>query len=129
MQAETLKFISDVLTAENIPYDFMEYGESVATVEHYWIGEYIEATTSNEDGMDEAQFILTGTGRSYLVLEVIKDKIKKLFPSVAGRQTTLSNGTTVAIFYGNAQNVPTTDAMLKRMQINLIIKEWKGTEA
>jgi len=128
MQNETLKLISDVLADAGIPYDFMEYKKKVASLEHYWVGEYQEIESINEDGQMETQFILTGTGRSFLILEVVKQQIMKLFPKVSGRRATLDNGSTVAIFYGNAFNVPTGDAMLKRMQINLVIKEWKVEE-
>ena len=75
--------------------------------------------------MQETQLILTGTGRgSWKKLEQQKEKIEKLFPAIGGRTAILDNGSGVAVFYGNAFPVPTGDGFLKRLQINLTIKEW-----
>ena len=43
---------------------------------------------------------------------------------VGGRVVTTESGSVVAIFYANSFDVPTGDAELKKMQINLMIKEW-----
>lgn len=76
--------------------------------------------------MQETQFILTGTGKgSWSELEKQKEKIKKLFPANGGRRAILDDKSGVAVFYGNAFPVPTGDGFMKRLQINLTVKEWK----
>lgn len=126
MTKAVLKFINDSMESAGIPYEFMEFTSAIDSLERYWVGEYSEVTPSNEDGFQEIQFILTGTGRnSWIDLENDKEKIESLFPMIGGRTAILDNGSGVAVFYGNAFTVPTDDAFLKRLQINLIIKEWK----
>ena len=119
-----LKVINDELNGIGIPYEFMRY---TATVEgQYWVGEYTETPSINEDGYEESNLLLTGTTRgSWLELEESKDKIKHLFPAVGGYRTTTEDGI-LCVFYDNAFPVPTGEAELKRMQINLHIKQWKG---
>jgi hypothetical protein len=73
------------------------------------------------------QFILNGFARgitAHADLEEAKNKIKKHFPSIGGRLA-ITDESRVAIFYANTLgNLPTGDAELKRIQINLKIKEW-----
>lgn len=126
MTKAVLKFISDAMEADGIPYEFMEFTSSIKSLKSYWIGEYSEITSDTEDGFQESQFILTGTGKgSWIDLESQKEKIESLFPMIGGRTAILDNGSGVAVFYGNAFPVPTGDAFLKRLQVNLIVKEWK----
>lgn len=126
MTAAVLKFISDAMASANIPYEFMEYISAVDAIPVYWVGEYTEEPPLNEDGMQETQFILTGTGKgSWSELEKQKEKIKKLFPANGGRRAILDDKSGVAVFYGNAFPVPTGDGFMKRLQINLTVKEWK----
>ena len=126
MKKETLKFISDVMTDAGIPYDFMEFNSDISSLDQYWIGEYQEIEALTEDGMQQSTFILTGTSKdSYVLLESTKQTIEELFPSIEGRMAILPSGTGVAIFYANSVPIPTGDAMLKRIKINLTIKEWK----
>lgn len=126
MTTEVLKFINDTIVSANIPYEFMEFTSPTDKLKTYWVGSYSEVTPNAEDGMQEVQFILTGTCRgTWLNLEEEKEIIESLFPYNEGRTAILPNGSGVAVFYGNAFPVPTGDAILKRLQINLIIKEWK----
>lgn len=126
MTAAVSKFISDAMASADIPYEFMEYISAVDAIPAYWVGEYTEEPPLNEDGMQETQFILTGTGKgSWSELEKQKEKIKKLFPANGGRRAILDDKSGVAVFYGNAFPVPTGDGFMKRLQINLTIKEWK----
>lgn len=126
MTTAVMKFISEAMESKGIPYEFMEFTSPIADLQSYWVGEYSEAPPNAEDGMQETQFILTGTGReSWLNLEKEKAKIEEIFPTIGGRTAILDNGSGVAVFYGNAFPVPTGDGFLKRLQINLTIKEWK----
>ena len=126
MTTAVMKFISEAMESEGIPYEFMEFTSPIADLQSYWVGEYSEIPPNAGDGMQETQLILTGTGRgSWLNLEKEKVKIEKIFPTIGGRTAILDNGSGVAVFYGNAFPVPTGDGFLKRLQINLTVKEWK----
>lgn len=125
MQKETLKFISDALASVGIPYEFDEFNSSIESLNRYWVGEYQEIEPMTEDGYEETSFILTGIAKEdILILENDKQTIKNLFPPIGGNVAILDNGTGVAIFYGNSMQVPTGDGFLKRIQINITIKEW-----
>ena len=109
-----------------IPYAFMEWEAKIQYP--YWIGEVSEAPTENEDGYEESAFILTGTTRkSWAELLAQKDRIKKHFSSVSGLRGKTDSGT-IAVFFSSATMLPTDEADLKRIQINLDIKEWKGID-
>lgn len=121
MSISALDYIRDFMKSKGIPYKFMEWkGEPP---EMYFIGEYqeIESETKEEDGYQETQFILTGTTRgSWLSLEEAKETIEKGITTTA-----ILDDSGIAVFYGNALVIPTGDAELKRIQINLTIKEWR----
>lgn len=125
MQKETLKYISDALASVGIPYELDEFNSSIESLDRYWVGEYQETAPTTEDGLEEATFILTGFAKEdMLILENDKMTIKNLFPSIGGNRAILGNDSGVAIFYDNAFHVPTGDAVMKKIQINLNIKEW-----
>ena len=80
----------------------------------------------SEDGLQEATFILTGFTRGkWLDLEAAKEKIENYFDKISGKMVIAEDGSVVAIFYGNSLVVPTGEAELKRIDINLSVKEWK----
>lgn len=120
------KLIATEMDALGINYDFEEWkGKPLYP---YVTGEYQEVETLNEEGEGETQFILNVFARgitTHADMEEVKNKIKKHFPTVGGRLATTESGSRVAIFYANTlSNLPTGDAELKRIQINLKIKEW-----
>lgn len=123
MSIESLGIISESMEAMGLNYAFMEWkGKAVYP---YFVGEYQEVESINEDGMQESQFILTGFTRgSWLQLEEAKKKIENHFNKVGGKIVIAENGSAVAIFYANSLVIPTGDAELKKIQINLTIKEW-----
>lgn len=125
MTKETLKLVSDGMKALGLAYGFGEFsGEPIDG--QYWVGEYTETEGVTADGLQETTFLLTGFSRgSWLALEESKEAIEKYFSRIGGRTVMTDSGSGVAIFYANALIVPTGDAELKRMQINLSIKEWK----
>ena len=111
----------------NVPYEFMRWTKST-NPDRYWIGEYSETPTDTEDGYEESTLLLTGTTKgSWLSLEDDKAKIKDHFPSVYGLRKATDDGA-VVIFYENAFPVDTGEADLKRIQINLKIKKWRGID-
>lgn len=119
-----LKIVDASMTDMGLNYAFgMWKGDPVET---YWIGEYQETSTTTEDGLQESTFILTGFTRgTWSELEATKQKIEKYFNKVSGKTVITDNGSAVAIFYGYSLIVPTGDAELKRIEINLEVKEWK----
>lgn len=120
MTLESLKYLNDQLSSI-INYSLIEWAQEV--VYPYWVGEYNEVEMVDEDGMQETTFILTGTTKgTWTDLENDKRKIKELFKN---QTAILPNGNGIAIFYQNSLLVPVEDMDLKRIQINLEIKEWE----
>lgn len=119
-----LKIIDASMTDMGLNYAFGEWkGKPVYP---YFVGEYQETPAYTEDGLQDSTFILTGFSRgSWSELEAAKEKIEKHFNKVSGKTVIADNGSAVAIFYGHSLVVPTGDAELKRIEINLEVKEWK----
>ena len=122
---DKLKFIKEQMDILGIPYEFGEWTST--TIQYpYFVGEVTEDATTTEDGYESTTFILNGFHRgTYMDLEEVKAKLYKHFHSIHGLRATTDSGA-IAVFYGGAFYVPTNEADLKRIQINLIIKEWKG---
>lgn len=120
MTNESLKYIQDVMKKEQVPYEFKEWSSDI--VYPYFVGDYTEPQYNVETGLQESSFFITGTTKgTYSELENFKQKIKKAF----NVQTVLPNGNGLAIVYGGCLNIPTGNAEMKRIQINLNIKEWE----
>lgn len=125
MSKEILKIISDAMASFGLEYGFAEYaGDPV--VYPYFVGEYTETEGFTEDGLQESTFLLTGFSReTWFELEEAKEKIENYFNRVSGYTAITDSGSGVAVFYANSLIVPTGDAELKSIQINLSVKEWK----
>lgn len=125
MTTEPLKLISDGMAALGLNYAFAQWeGDILHT---YFVGEYQESPSETEDGLQEADFILTGITRgSWLELETAKEKIENYFLR-DGRTAIAPSGNAVAVCYNNSLVIPTGDAELKRIEIHLGVKEWKVT--
>lgn len=115
-----LEFILQLMNNLNIPYEFGIWSSSPQNP--YFVGEYneVESIELEENGFQETTFILTGTGTSWLDLETVKNTIKTNLPITQ----TLEDGSGIGVFYSHSLVIPTGDAELKRIQINLTIKEW-----
>lgn len=125
MSIAALKIISDAMHSLGINYDFPEWDGT--PVYPYFVGEYSEVASTNEDGMQETSFLLTGFARgkeAYVALEEAKEKISDYFSKVGGYTVIADNGSAVAVFYSHSLVIPSGDAELKRIEINLTIKEW-----
>lgn len=123
MSVAALKMISDGLESIGINYEFGEWTSEV--VYPYFVGEYQEEPPMNEDGMMETTFLLNGFSRgSWLELEQEREQIEQYFDKVSGKTAITESGSGVAVFYENSLVIPTGDAELKRIQVNLKIKEW-----
>lgn len=128
MTKEALKIISDDMASLGIEYDIGTYSgdEKGKVIYPYFVGEYQEIEPYTEDGLQETMFMLNGFSRgSWSALEEAKEKIERHYSKVDGNRMITANGTAVVIFYANSLIVPTGDAELKRIQINLRVKEWK----
>lgn len=122
---EQLKFIKEQMDAIAVPYEFMQWTSEVKYP--YFVGELTEDPTDTEDGRESSTMLLTGFSRGkYVDMEIIKEKIKSHFSPVYGLRGQTDSGATIAVFYDNAFYVPTGEADLKKLQINLKIFLWKG---
>lgn len=120
---DKLAFINEQLDILSVPYELGGWTEEVTYP--YFTGEFTEVPTDTEDGYEESELILTGFHRGKAVaLEEIKEKIKKHFDPDYGLRAITDSGT-IVVFFNGSFYVPTGEAELKRMQINLLIKEWK----
>lgn len=120
-----LGIVKDELKKIGVPYEFMRWtSEDIPDV--YWIGEYSETPTDAEDGYREGTLMLTGTClNAWLELMQHRSKIEDHFPMEGGLRISTAKGA-VVIFYANSFPVQTGEADLKRMQVDLQIKAWKG---
>lgn len=123
MTTKGLNIISEAMEALGLNYAFMEWTGKPKYP--YFVGEYQEITPTNETGMQETTFLLTGFSRdSWLALEDAKESIRDYFNKVSGKTVIAEDGSAMAIFYANSFVLPTGDAELKKIQINLDVKEW-----
>lgn len=128
MMIEVLMVVQNAMNALGIEYAFAEYAGNTEgkIVYPYFVGEYTESEPLTEDGLHEATFMLTGFSRdSWLTLEEAKERIERHFNMSSGKTYITARGTGIAISYAGSMIVPTGDAELKKIQINLDIKEWK----
>ena len=123
---DKLKFINEQMGVIAVPY---ELGEWTSAVKYpYFVGEYTDEPIETEDGAEESTLILTGFHRGKNILyelEKAKKKIKKHFPAIEGLRAETDSGT-IAVFFDGAFPIPTGEAELKRIEIHIKIKEWKG---
>ena len=125
MSKQVLKLVSDAMESLGIEYDFATYAGN-PIVYPYFVGDYTETESTTEDGLQETTISLTGFSRdSWLTLENANERIENYFNRVSGKTVITDNVSAVAIFYAGSMIVPTNDAELKSIQINLHVKEWR----
>lgn len=127
MTINVLNIVSNAMKALDLEYAFAVYegNENGDIVYPYTVGEYQEQEPNTESGLQEGTFMLNMFHRgTWLDLEEAKAKIQNYFNKISGKVVMVEDGSAVAIFYASALVVPTGDAELKRMQINLSVKEW-----
>lgn len=118
-----LGFIAEQLGKISVPYEFGEWTARI--VYPYFTGEITEEPVTTESGLEESTMILNGFHRGkYIDLEMVKEKIKAHFHPVHGLSGWTDDGA-IVVFYDGSFSVPTGEQDLKRIQINLKIKEWK----
>lgn len=119
-----LKFINEQMSQIAVNYEFDEWTSDI--VYPYFVGEISEDEPQTEDGAETATVMLTGFHRGkYIELEKAKEKIKKHFEPITGLRAKTDSGT-IAVFFAGAFNIPSGEADLKKIQINLKVKTWKG---
>lgn len=124
MTEAALAWINSMMDSLSIPYAFMEWKEKPPE-DYYFVGDVIEVPTMDrhENGHTEFTFILRGyTRKDWLLLERAKAKIE----SKAASTTILPDGTGLAVFYSHGEHVPTGDASVKSIKINLNVSEWRA---
>lgn len=125
MSKQVLKLVSEAMESLGLEYGFGEYSGN-PIVYPYFVGEYTETESTTEDGLQESTVLLTGFSRdAWLTLENARESIENYFNRVSGKTVITDSGSGVAIFYAHSMIVPTGDAELKSIQINLSVKEWK----
>ena len=124
MTKNALTIINKAMDTLGLEYGFVRYNKK-PVVYPYWVGEYQEEPPVSESGHSTSSFLLTGFHRgAWEDLETQKERIENYFNKVSGKTVMAEDGSAVAIFYSNSQIVPTGDAELKRIQINLDVHEW-----
>ena len=124
MTRNALKIISEAIDSLALEYGFMRYNKKPVP-STYWVGEYQENPPVYESGHSTSMFMLTGHHRGeWADLESQKELIENYFNKVSGKTVMAEDGSAVAIFYANSLIVPSMDAELKRIQINLDVHEW-----
>ena len=110
----------DSKLSEIINYQFDTWNGDL--VFPFWVGEYQEVYYIYEQGYHEYSFTLTGTTKgTYAELEADRQKIEKLFSNHVSN----IEGKGIAIFYDNTLMIPSVDEQIKRMEIELTVKEWR----
>lgn len=123
MTTDVLMLVSEGMAALDLKYAFIRWEGK--TPDPYFVGEYQEYESAAEDGLQEADFILTGFTRgSWLELEEAKQKIENYFYR-DGKVTIAPSGNAVVLSYANSYVIPTADSQLKKIEIHLNVKEWK----
>jgi hypothetical protein len=121
---EVLQIIHSQLEGLGLNYEFGRMTQSPPSYP-YWVGDYTEPESMTEDGLENPTILLTGFTRgSYIELETDKKKMKDHFKH--GVSVITESGAAVVIFYAGSFGVPTDELELKKVQVNLQIKSWKG---
>ena len=124
MTRNALKIIKKAMESLGLEYGFARYAKR-PVVYPYWVGEYQETAPGSESGHSTSSFLLTGFHRGeWDDLETQKERIANYFNKVSGKTVMAEDGSAVAVFYSNSLVLPTMDAELKRIQINLDVHEW-----
>ena len=122
---EKLKFINEQMDIIAVPYEFDVWTSEIKYP--YFVGEITEEPTAAEEGRESATMLLTGFHRGNMIdLLTVMEKIKSHFNPVHGLRVTTSSGSTIAAFFDGYFTIPSGEADLKKIQINIKIYEWKG---
>lgn len=125
MTAQALTVISDAMNELGVEYDIGAYGKT-PIVYPYFVGTYTDSEPTTEDGLHEGVVTLDGFHRgSWLELIEAQETIENHFCWMSSTPIIAADGSAVVVLYAGSQIVPTGDAELKRVRINLQVKEWR----
>ena len=122
MTRESLAFIASALSKTGIQYAYQRWNGKGADM--YWIGSYVEQQYLPEDQSQLTLFLLDGfsTNGSWSWLEIEKEVIKALFSDV---RELLTSNSGISVRVESVQTIPTGTADVKRIEIQLLVKEWR----
>lgn len=124
MTRNALKIINDAMKTLGLEYGLIRYNKQ-PVVYPFWVGSYTENAPVDESGHSTTSFSLTGNHRGdWADLEAQKELIQNYFNKVSGRTVMAEDGSAVAVFYSHNLIIPSMDAEMKRIQINLDVHEW-----
>lgn len=118
-----VEYVTGMMDGLALPHAPWRYS-ATPLPEKYFVSEYSEVPTSTaeENGMRPVTVILRGYTRGdMLSLLVAAGKIEKS----CAKTVILPDGTGLAVFYDSAMAVPTGDAQIKSIKINLNIQVWR----
>ena len=122
---EKLKFINSQMELIGVPYEFGQWSSAIQYP--YFVGEITEEPTNTEDGQGMSTMLLTGFHRGKMIdLLTVMEKIKNHFNPIHGLRSRTGSGGSIAVFFDGFFSIPSGEADLKKIQINLKIFEWKG---
>lgn len=108
-----------------VPYEFDVWSSEIKYP--YFVGELTEEPAMTEDGRESSTMLLTGFHRGKMIdILTVMEKIKSHFSPVHGLRGTTDSGATIAVFFDGYMTIPSGEADLKKIQINLKIFVWKG---
>ena len=119
---DKLGFIDKQMTILSVPYEFGEWTQD--SQYPYSVGELLNPEdVDTENGKETSTLIITVFHRGKkIALEEIKEKIKKHF--YHGVREMIDNNA-IVVSWGGAMYIPSGEAELQKLQINLNITEWK----
>ncbi len=124
MTIEGLGYLNSMFESLGIPYEFIQW-KSPNVPDTYWVGDYVEVESLNEDGLEESDFMLIGTtNQNFVVLERVKEAIKQHLGN-EGLTAILDSGSGIAVLYVGSQQLPSVEDGVYRLQITIRTKEWR----
>jgi len=121
---EILTVINSEMEGLELNYEFERMTQSPPKYP-YWVGDYTESEPITEDGEESFTFFLNGFARGNVSsLEIERTKIKNYFKH--GISVFTESGVAVSISFGGSFSTPLEENDLKKCQITLQIKIWKG---
>jgi len=121
---EMLTVINSLMESLGLNYEFERMTQSPPKYP-YWVGDYTEGEPVTEDGEEPFTFFLTGFARGNSVSSLKKErtKIKEHFKHGI---SVMESGAAVSISFGGSFSTPLEENDLKKCQVTLQIKVWKG---
>lgn len=119
-----LKAVNQELNKLGVNYSYSENKQKPPKYP-YWVGSYTCPEGMSEDGERNPTVILTGFFRGLTLLEIEQEKEKIAAHFRNGRIVHI-NGSVVVIYTANVLDIPQDFDDLKKSEIYLSIKYWKG---